>query len=186
MSNLVAVYVAILAACAIIAGCGGGIAIPPELVDALTNRPPIQTTTTTTQPPIATNPALQPTNIATVAIGCKCDLSKPVSKPPYTGDWLASQGNREECPNTKAGAGVVRLAIKDTGWLIGHLLNQGYDIDGNGNACGKCFAADGGTYHFLGWNRGDPKEELIVYTAPGVWFPYQWVTFIWFEYRKAQ
>lgn len=114
---------------------------------------------------------------------CPCDLTKPVVKPPYTGDWLAGQGNKEECPNTKAGAGVVRLAIKNTGWLIGHLLDLGYDIDGNKNAAGKCFQADGGTYHFLGYSY-DQNDDKIVYTAPGVWFPYHWVTFIWFEYRK--
>lgn len=112
-----------------------------------------------------------------------CNVSTPAQTPPYDGDWLAAQGNAEECPNTKAGAGVVRLAIVGTNWLIGHLLDQGYDIDGQGNAAGKCFDADNGRYHFVGYSY-EQREDKIVKVAPGVWFPYRWVTYIWFEYRK--
>jgi hypothetical protein len=121
------------------------------------------------------------------ARGCQCARMRPISVPPYTDLSLKAAGNSEECPATKAGAGVVRLAVVagiGKSWLIGHLLDQGYDIDTFGNIRGKCFAADGGQYHFIGYDHHQDPNNIIK-IEPGVWFPYSWVTFIWFEFSRG-
>lgn len=137
------------------------------------------------KPVVPVNPVIPtPTPAPGPAEGCACDLSRPVADPPYTAKWLDEQGNAEECPNTKAGAGVIRWCTRIRSgkiWAIGHLLDKGYDIDGKRNAMGKCFKADGGTYHFLGWSRSG--DTLTNPCKPGVWFPYEWTTFVWFEFR---
>jgi hypothetical protein len=138
--------------------------------------------------PAAITNAIPTTKPATTS--CGCDLSKPVAVAPYTDKWLKAQGNHTECPQTKAGAGNVRGPEVSNGagkwWLLGNteehgnILEKAYDVDGKRNACGKCFDADGGRYHFLGYRYND---DPLVLTAPGVWFPYHWVTFIRFEFR---
>lgn len=125
------------------------------------------------------------------ATSCGCDLSKPVVVAPYTDKWLADQGNHTECPQTKAGAGNVRGPEVSNGrgkwWLLGNteehgnILEKAYDVDGKRNASGKCFDADGGRYHFAGYRYDDGP---LIPTAPGVWFPYKWVTFVRFEFRN--
>ena len=136
-------------------------------------------------------PAPEPDKPVAGQGACGCDLSKPVSVPPYTAQYLKDQGNKTECPSTKAGAGNVRGPEVDNGsgkmWLLGNtaehgnILEMAYDIDGKRNACGKCFDADGGRYHFLGYRYND---DPLVLTAPGRWFPYHWVTFVRFEFRS--
>ena len=113
---------------------------------------------------------------------------KPMANPPYTDEGLKAAGNSEECPQTKAGAGVIRLAVrKATGgvWLIGHLLDQAYDIVNqngtSGTAIAKDIHADGGTYVFVGWSR---DINTVEHPCPsGTVFPYSWVTFICYEFH---
>ena len=180
--------------CLALSGCANLPAITPEQQQVAENLISNLLDTATVKPPaviVASNAAPVVVTPAAPTIKCTCNLTKPVSKPPYTDAGLAAAGNSMECPNTKAGAGVIRFAVPIGGgkhWLIGKWIDYeknrdtAYDIDGKGNACGKCFPGDGGRYHFLGYTRNANVIEHPC--SPGVWFPYSWVTFIGFEWRK--
>lgn len=114
---------------------------------------------------------------------CGCDLSKPYQTPPYEPSVLKAGGNKYECP-TVAGRDV-RLACKrpdTTPWLLGNLLPKACSFDGAAMSC-KCFDADGGRYHFVGYSRTFDGKDFIAAKA-GEGFAYKTTTFVWFEYRK--
>jgi hypothetical protein len=119
----------------------------------------------------------------TAPVKCACDLSTPFLTPPYSPSVLAAGGNKYECP-TIAGRDV-RLACKrsdaPTPWLLGNLLPLAVTFNGN-NMAGKCFTADGGEYHFIGYSRKFDGSDFIN-TSAGTEFPYKTTTFVWYEWR---
>jgi hypothetical protein len=163
--------VALMALCGCVTWERLYVAVHDAADEALTNAPPV-----VVKPPVA--------DPAPSAGGCGCDLTKPLAIPPYTDAQLKAMGNAAECPQTKAGAGNVRFKTSNGHggqWALGQHLDKGYDIDGKRNAKGKCFDADGGRYHFIGYSYGGEK---MIPCDTATWFPYHWVTHIWFEFRK--
>lgn len=116
---------------------------------------------------------------------CDCDLTKFTDLPPYSDDQLSAGGNYYECP-TIAGRDVRLMVVKPNGgtWLLGNLLSQAVEFDGQGNMRCKCFIADGGKYHFKGFMYNNDKPEACIQTDSGVWFPYRTTTFIVYTYRR--
>jgi hypothetical protein len=121
--------------------------------------------------------------VAPTPAKCACDLSKSFQTPPYDPDELDRMGNKSECPTIQGRD--VRLACKranaPTPWLLGMLLARACNFNGN-NMSAKCFEADNGQYHFLGYSRKFDGSDFIATTA-GTEFPYKTTTFIWYEWR---
>lgn len=117
-------------------------------------------------------------------VQCGCDLSKPLATPDYKDVDLAAAGNAEECP-TYAGRDIRLNVIRADGgyWSLGHLLPKA--IAAADPVQCRCFEADGGRYHFLGYTHRDNHKENIVKAKTGDKFEYVTTTWVWYEYRKS-
>ena len=120
------------------------------------------------------------------AATCGCNLDKIISMPPapYTGAYLASRGNAEECP-TYCGKDIRLGVVLPNGkaWFIGSLLPLGVTVAGQ-QATAKCFAKDG-QWHFRGVSYGyDDLPKHIITVKPNTAFDLKGTTFTWYEYRQ--
>lgn len=131
---------------------------------------------------VKVDPDVKPDKPTSADVTCGCDLSKTYQEPPYLPSILKAGGNKYECP-TIAGRDV-RLACKrpnTTPWLLGNLLPNACTFDGKNMSC-KCFDADGGRYHFVGYSRKFDGIDFYPYLA-GHLFQYKTTTFVWYEWR---
>lgn len=118
------------------------------------------------------------------SVQCGCDIKKPLATPDYKDVDLQAAGNAEECP-TYAGRDIRLNVIRADGgyWSLGHLLPKAV-VGADPVQC-RCFDADGGRYHFLGYTHRDNHKENIVKVASGDKFEYVTTTWVWYEYRKS-
>lgn len=135
-------------------------------------------------PPEISIPTSKPVESKPSVVSCGCDLTKPISLPPYSDSQLATGGNAYECP-TIAGRDVRLGCIKPQGdiWLLGNLLPNAVGFP-NGRMVARCFDADGGRYHYIGFCYNDDRPQAIVKQSAGTEFDYKTTTFVWFEFRK--
>jgi hypothetical protein len=111
-------------------------------------------------------------------------LTKPIGTPPYTDDQLNAGGNAYECPLV-AGRDV-RLScsrVLGNNWLLGNLLLQAVEFLANGKMIGKCFDADGGRYHFLGYTHNKENAHDLISVVAGIEFLYERTTFVFYQWR---
>ena len=179
--------IAFLCLLVLVLGCNGGIAIPPELVDALTNRPPV---TTTTQPPIATEPVLQPDHIATVAIGCKCDLTKPaISAMPDVQQATFVNSHKSECGlEENEGKPIRPIVTERRNILTVSDIYYGKIVPVDGGYRIPCDVAWlGYRWHPIGYSIGDDhvdKMQVRFKAGEAHIVPHRFRVFLFVEGRK--
>lgn len=126
----------------------------------------------------------KPTSKPTGKDTCTCNLLGATELPMvYTDEMLRNGGNAYICP-TIGGRDIRLLLIKPYGgsWALGNLLPQAI-VTSSPVIC-KCFDADNGRYHFVGYTYNNEKQDDIVKAKAGDVFEYKITTFVWYQYRR--